>query len=85
MSPVYYAAFVYFEKLRLKQKKPKSTHRMELEKRFPDGYWTERPGPSGARLIMAQGDGFSSTKYGEFEMHQRGSMSSGIMNGVRNK
>ena len=37
-SSVYYSAYVYFEKLRLKQKKPKSQHRLEVEERRPEGF-----------------------------------------------
>ncbi|KAK7976554.1 hypothetical protein PG989_015017 [Apiospora arundinis] len=37
-STVFYAASVYFEKLRLAQGKPKSAHRAEMEKRWPGGF-----------------------------------------------
>ncbi|KAK8015100.1 hypothetical protein PG990_008396 [Apiospora arundinis] len=37
-STVFYAAYVYFEKLRLAQGKPKSAHREEMEKRWPEGF-----------------------------------------------
>lgn len=35
-SSVFYAAYVYFEKLRLATKKPKSTHRVQMESIYPD-------------------------------------------------
>ncbi|KAK8109331.1 hypothetical protein PG984_015132 [Apiospora sp. TS-2023a] len=37
-SIVFYAAYVYFEKIRLAQNRPKSEHRLEMEKRWPDGF-----------------------------------------------
>ncbi|KAK8075895.1 hypothetical protein PG994_003167 [Apiospora phragmitis] len=37
-SSVFYAANVYFEKIRLAQGKPKTHHRLEMEKRWPDGF-----------------------------------------------
>lgn len=36
-SAVYYAAYVFFEKIRVKEGKPKSKHRLEMEKRWPKG------------------------------------------------
>jgi hypothetical protein len=41
-SSVYYAAYVYFEKLRLKQGKPKSARRLEVEELRPEGFDTVR-------------------------------------------
>ena len=41
-NSVYYAAYVFFEKMRIKQKKPKSKHRLEMEKRWPRGVDTSR-------------------------------------------
>ncbi|OTB02577.1 hypothetical protein M426DRAFT_13365 [Hypoxylon sp. CI-4A] len=37
-STVFYAACVYFEKLRIKQNKPKSDHREEMEDIWPTGF-----------------------------------------------
>ncbi|KAK8057000.1 hypothetical protein PG996_010937 [Apiospora saccharicola] len=37
-SIVFYAAYVYFEKIRLAQDQPKSKFRLEMEKRWPDGF-----------------------------------------------
>ncbi|KAL9082725.1 MAG: hypothetical protein Q9159_006223 [Coniocarpon cinnabarinum] len=39
-SPVYYAAYVFFEKLRIKEGKAKGKHRVEMEKRWPQGTHT---------------------------------------------
>ena len=36
-SSVYYAAYVYFEKMRLAEGKPKSKHRLEMENVWPQG------------------------------------------------
>lgn len=41
-SSVYYAAYVYFEKRRLAEGKPKSKHRLEMEKIYPRGAERER-------------------------------------------
>ncbi|KAF7191092.1 hypothetical protein HII31_07607 [Pseudocercospora fuligena] len=37
-SSVFYAAYVYFEKLRLAEGKPKSKHRQEMEAAWPNGF-----------------------------------------------
>ncbi|PQE30577.1 calcineurin is a calcium-dependent protein [Rutstroemia sp. NJR-2017a WRK4] len=44
-SSVYYAAYVFFEKMRIRDKKPKSKHREEMEKVWSKegGVGTERP------------------------------------------
>ena len=41
-SAVYRAAYTYFEKLRLKAKRPKSKHRLEVEATRPGGFDTEK-------------------------------------------
>lgn len=46
-SSVYYAAYVYLEKLRLAEGKPKSKHRLEMEKIYPGGAERERDGSQG--------------------------------------
>lgn len=46
-SSVYYAAYVYFEKLRIAEGKPKSKHRLEMEKIHPRGADRERDGRHG--------------------------------------
>lgn len=46
-SSVYYAAYVYFEKLRIAEGKPKSKHRLEMEKIYPRGAERERDGRNG--------------------------------------
>lgn len=46
-SSVYYAAYIYFEKLRIAEGKPKSKHRLEMEKLYPRGAERERDGRTG--------------------------------------
>ena len=41
-SVVYYTAYVYFEKLRLAEGKPKSKHRVQMEGQWPTGMDTDR-------------------------------------------
>ena len=36
-SPCFYAAYVFFEKMRIKEDKPKTKHRQEMEKAWPKG------------------------------------------------
>lgn len=48
-SAVFYAAYVYFEKLRIARGKPKSAHRLEIEKIYPDdGFDRDDDGRSGS-------------------------------------
>ena len=42
-SAAYYAAYVFFEKLRIQQRKDKSQHRLQCEREWPDGVDTSRP------------------------------------------
>lgn len=51
-SSVYYAAYVYFEKLRIAEGKPKSKHRLEMEKIYPRGAERERDGRHGSVVWM---------------------------------
>lgn len=46
-SSVYYAAYVYFEKLRIAEGKPKSKHRLDMEEIYPGGAERERDGRHG--------------------------------------
>jgi hypothetical protein len=41
-SAVFYASYVFFEKMRLRDGKPKSKHRQEMEARHPGGFDTAR-------------------------------------------
>jgi hypothetical protein len=41
-SIVFYAAYVFFEKIRLKEDKKKSKHRLEMENIHPDGFDIDR-------------------------------------------
>ncbi|TVY83340.1 hypothetical protein LSUE1_G002077 [Lachnellula suecica] len=41
-SAVFYSSYVFFEKMRLRDGKPKSKHRQEMESRHPSGFDTKR-------------------------------------------
>ena len=41
-NTIYYAAYVFFEKLRIKEGKPKSQHRLDMEKAWLEGADTKR-------------------------------------------
>ncbi|KAK4229182.1 hypothetical protein QBC38DRAFT_125217 [Podospora fimiseda] len=43
-SPFYYGAYVFFEKLRIKEVKPKSKHRLEMERQWGEDGGIERDG-----------------------------------------
>lgn len=46
MSSVFYGAYVFFEKVRIKEGKPKTKHRLEMEKAWPQGLDREHDGRS---------------------------------------
>ncbi|KAF8417501.1 hypothetical protein EV426DRAFT_622907 [Tirmania nivea] len=68
-SRVYYGAYVYFEKLRLIEEKPKSKHRLEMEKRWaPDGVDIDRV--SGReRYIVRAGRELAMDEYGQVSVY----------------
>lgn len=41
-SAIFYSSYVFFEKLRLRDGKPKAKHRKEMETRNPGGFETAR-------------------------------------------
>lgn len=53
-SRVFYAAYVFFEKLRLAEGKPKSKHRKDMEAAWPNGFDTEHN--SGGRYWTVKGE-----------------------------
>jgi hypothetical protein len=60
-SSVFYASYVFFEKMRIKQGKPKSKHRLEMEKYHPKGFDISH------RLdyvMVLDGESVSEDKYG---------------------
>jgi hypothetical protein len=67
-SAVYYAAYVFFEKMRLKNNKPKSKHRQEVEKRHPNGIPTDRPLD---RILCMAGEIPTIDQYGDLHIHKR--------------
>lgn len=55
-SSVFYSAYIFFEKLRLAQGKPKSSHRLDMEEAWPDGFEVdELTDPIGRRVIVPIG------------------------------
>lgn len=44
MNGIFYSAYVYFEKIRLKEGKPKSKHRETMEAEWPGGFEIRSPG-----------------------------------------
>ncbi|KAG8166077.1 hypothetical protein KVR01_004629 [Diaporthe batatas] len=62
-SSVYYAAYVYFEKRRLAEGKPKSKHRLEMEAIYPGGAERERD-PSHQRVWCHKDEVVSQDEYG---------------------
>ena len=70
-SPIFYGSYVYFEKLRVKQGKPKSKKRQEMEEIWaPRGLDTKH---DMKQSIMMQGDeAIFTDKYGHVEIHGRG-------------
>jgi len=69
-SGIYYAAYVYFEKLRIKQCKAKSERREEMEKKWGRGGVDRRP--SGGRFWAGPGDYPVQDEYGIVKVVKRG-------------
>lgn len=68
-SAVYYAAYCFFEKLRIKEGKAKSKHREEMEKRWRHGADTERDMSRG--IIARRDEHVSVNQYGQWEINGR--------------
>jgi hypothetical protein len=69
-SAVFYAAYVFFEKLRIKDEKPKSDHRLNMEKiyRSEGGFQTKRV--AGSINYWCQGDTRPyEDQYGQIRIH----------------
>lgn len=68
-SAVFYAAHVYFEKLRIKEDKPKSKKRLDMEK-----IWTSQGGMDTKRRVewffTTHGDEFTLDEYGRTQRHR---------------
>ncbi|KAG9235694.1 hypothetical protein BJ875DRAFT_373718 [Amylocarpus encephaloides] len=67
-SAIFYSSYVFFEKMRIHQGKPKSAHHVEMEKRHPQGFETKRrmDGP----IFCMVGDRPYEDKYGN--IHRSG-------------
>ncbi|CAG8957025.1 hypothetical protein HYFRA_00012505 [Hymenoscyphus fraxineus] len=70
-SSVFYAAYVYFEKMRLRDGNVKSKHRVEMEKRHPSGFDTKRRN-EGRYYTCMEGQKISVTedKFGVSHVHR---------------
>ncbi|KAG9565232.1 hypothetical protein KCU71_g5462, partial [Aureobasidium melanogenum] len=65
-SSVFYSAYVFFEKMRIKQGKPKSQKRKEMEEVWgPDGFDTENANKG---ITCIQGSSIWKDKYGQFKV-----------------
>ena len=51
-SPCFYAGYVFFEKLRIKEDKPKTKHRQEVEKAWPKGMDLSHDSRTGYEFIL---------------------------------
>ncbi|KAB8346135.1 hypothetical protein FH972_023181 [Carpinus fangiana] len=69
MSAIYYTAYIYFEKLRIKEGKPKSSHRLDVEAEHPGGFDRSRQGPSAARFFIGRNETVSVDSMGKPVFH----------------
>ncbi|KAI1213571.1 uncharacterized protein F4807DRAFT_411649 [Annulohypoxylon truncatum] len=71
MSKVFYAAYVYFEKKRIAEGKPKSQHRLNMERIWADkgGFDLEHDDRCG--VWVGPGETFTVDQYGQLHFHQR--------------
>ena len=69
-SPIFYGAYVYFEKLRIKQSKPKSKKRKEMEEVW-GSKGLDRNHDMKTPIHMFPDEGIFTDKYGHVEIHKR--------------
>lgn len=69
MSLVFYASYVFFEKLRLKQGKPESKKRLEMEDAWASKGGVDRSRPSG--YVVCQGQVPVMNEYGQVTIQRR--------------
>lgn len=62
-NPVYYAAYVFFEKERTRTGKAKSGSRKKMEEIYPSGMDTDRPA---RKAFLGTGNSVSKNKYGQW-------------------
>lgn len=66
---IFYSAYVFFEKMRLKNGKPKTKHRLEMEEVYAGkGMDTTRVQ---GRCWVTAGEVASVDKYGQLQIHRR--------------
>jgi len=63
-NPVYYAAYVFFEKERIRTSKAKSEGRKKMESIYPRGMDTDRPARKG--VWTSSNSSVSKNKYGQW-------------------
>ncbi|KAI9700528.1 MAG: hypothetical protein M1820_006827 [Bogoriella megaspora] len=69
-NSVYYAAYVFFEKLRIKEGKDKSAHRLDMEAIWPNGVDATKPA-SNARITCIEGERPFKDQYGQWHIEGR--------------
>ncbi|XXG96857.1 hypothetical protein Hte_003148 [Hypoxylon texense] len=70
-SKVFYAAYVYFEKKRIAEGKPKSQHRLKMESIWPEGFDLEHDGRSW--ITLHETETASVDQYGQLHIKRVGS------------
>lgn len=68
-SAVFYGGYVFFEKIRIKQDKPKTEKRLQMEREWRDGVETKRNlnGP----ILMMKDEVAHVDQYGKLQIHRR--------------
>ncbi|KAI1762217.1 hypothetical protein GGR53DRAFT_502244 [Hypoxylon sp. FL1150] len=69
-SRVFYAAYVYFEKKRIAEGKPRSQHRIQMESIWPDGFDLEHDGRAGVTVF--EGERPTVDQYGQLHIERIG-------------
>jgi len=67
-SSVFYSSYVFFEKMRIRGRNPKSKHRQEMEKLHPRGFDTSRRHD---RVLVMEGERPYEDKYGQLHIERR--------------
>lgn len=65
-SAIFYASYVYFERLRIKDGGEKSAHRLEMEGVWPNGFEVKTPGPSQRGLFTGPGESWHVDNLGRY-------------------
>jgi len=65
-SAIFYASYVYFERLRIKEGREKTQHRVDMEAVWPGGFEVKTPGPSQRGLFKGPGESWHIDELGRF-------------------